>query len=77
VVVTGKLTQAAPPGTVTEAGTVTDGRLLVRVTTCPPVGAVVFKDTVPVETAPPFTVAGLTVTEAIFIFSMMMLAEAS
>ena len=52
-----------PAGTVTLAGTVAAVLVLDRDTTAPPVGAVPFSVTVPVEEAPPTTVAGLTVTD--------------
>jgi hypothetical protein len=57
-----KFTELAPAGTVVVGGTVaTDGLLLERVTTNPPVGAAPEIVTVPVEGAGCFTVAGLSV----------------
>ena len=63
LVVAVKVAVVAPAGTVTDAGTWAAAvRLLVSVTTTPPVGAGLFKVTVPVEDTPPCTVAGLTLT---------------
>ena len=52
----------APPATVTEAGTVVLGSLLVSVTTAPPAGAGPFKLTVAVVDAPPSTDDDVSVT---------------
>jgi hypothetical protein len=49
----------APAATVTEAGTVSEALLLASVTLDPPVGAVVFKVTVQLATAPGFRLPGL------------------
>jgi hypothetical protein len=62
LVVTVKLTELAPAGTVTLAGTVDALELSESDTTAPPVGAGALNVTVPVEEAPPTTLAGLTVT---------------
>lgn len=49
----------------TEAGTwAVEVRLLLRVTTIPPVGAGPFNVTVPVDEIPPLTVVGLRLREA-------------
>jgi hypothetical protein len=54
----------APAATVTEAGTWAAAVLLeVKLTTAPPAGAGLSSVTVPVEEAPPRTVAGLIPTE--------------
>ena len=51
---------ALPPGTVTVAGTfATEVLLLDSVTTTPPLGAALFRVTVPVEPLPPTTEDGL------------------
>jgi hypothetical protein len=50
----------APAGTVTVAGTVAEPLLLDKLTTAPPPGAAAVSVTVPVELAPPATLAGLT-----------------
>ena len=64
LVVTVKVAVVLPAGTVTLASTVaTDVLLLVRVTTAPPDGAGPVKVTVPVDEVPPFTEAGLRLTE--------------
>ena len=64
LVVTVKVAVVLPAGTVTLASTVaTDVLLLVRVTTAPPDGAGPVKITVPVDEVPPFTEAGLRLTE--------------
>jgi hypothetical protein len=63
VVVTVKVAVLAPAATVTLAGTVAAALLSDSVTTAPPVGALPFSVTVPVEFAPPVTVVGLTVSE--------------
>lgn len=57
-VVTAKVVDVEPAGTVTEAGTVTVDKFEVRVTTAPPAGAGPVKVTVPVEFAPPATLVG-------------------
>ena len=65
VVVTVKVAEVAPPGTITLAGTVaTDVLLLERVTTAPPPGAGPLKVTVPVEGLPPATLVGFKVSDA-------------
>ena len=54
----------APAATVTLAGTVAAAVLLLpSVTTAPPAGAALLNVTVPVEGAPPVTLAGLKLTE--------------
>lgn len=61
LVVTLKLADWAPAGTVTLAGTfATDVLLLESVTTVPPPGASALIDTVPCDVLPPVTVAGNT-----------------
>jgi hypothetical protein len=63
-VVTANVAVVAPAATVTLAGTVADDALLLpSVTTAPPTGAPADSVTVPVDPAPPTTLAGLTVTE--------------
>jgi hypothetical protein len=63
LVVAVKVAVVAPAGTVTDAGTWAAAVLLdVKLTTAPPVGAGLFKVTVPVEDTQPSTVAGLTLT---------------
>ena len=63
LVVAVKVPVVAPAGTVTAAGTWAAAVLLdVNVTTAPPVGAGLSKVTVPVDDAPPSTVAGFTLT---------------
>ena len=63
-VVTVKVLEVDPAGTVTLAGTVAAAvLLLVRSTVMPPVGASAERVTVPVEEVPPVTVVGLTLTE--------------
>jgi hypothetical protein len=62
-VVAVKAADDAPAGTVTVAGTWAAAVLLeVKLTTAPPVGAGLSRATVPVDDAPPSTVAGLTLT---------------
>jgi hypothetical protein len=57
---TENVTDIAPGGTVTLAGTVATAESLVKsATTVPPAGAVWFRVTVPVDAAPPGTVVGL------------------
>src|SRR5215472_10511379 len=59
-----KVAVVAPAATLTEAGTVAiTVLLLVSITTVPPAGAAVDSVTVPVLSAPPTRLAGLTVTE--------------
>jgi hypothetical protein len=58
-VVTVKVAVVAPVATVTEAGTVAELELLLRLTASPPVGAAEEIVTVPVEEAPPVTDVGL------------------
>jgi len=62
-VVTVKVLDVAPAGTVTVAGTPAVGSSLASVTTMPPAGAAGEILTVPVEFAPPVTLAGLRVTD--------------
>jgi len=62
IVVTGKVAEIAPAGTVTEVGTVATAVLLdVSVTTVPPVGAGPVRVTFPVPPAVPVIVCGATV----------------
>lgn len=63
LVVTGKVALVAPSATVTDAGTLTDGSLLDKETTAPPVGAGPFNATVPVDELPPVKSTRLSVTE--------------
>src|SRR5580704_11999443 len=63
LVVTVNVALVAPAATVTLAGTVAADPLLERATTAPPVGAAPLSVTVPVDGAPPLTVAGLSATE--------------
>ncbi len=64
VVVIVKVALVAPAGTVMLAGGVaTKGLLLERVTTCPPEDAAAVNVAVPVESAPPTTLVGLSVSE--------------
>ena len=63
VVVTVKFAVVLPAATVTLAGTVAEALLLDRATEMPPVGAVAFRVTVPVEGLPPVTEVGLSETE--------------
>ena len=63
IVVTVKVALVALAATVTLAGTVAAGLLLVRVTSAPPAGAGTLRVTAPVEGLPPTTLVGLTVTE--------------
>lgn len=59
-VVTVKLAEVCPPGTVTIPGTVATARLLIAsVTEIPPAGAGALKNTVPVALVPPRTLVGL------------------
>src|SRR5579883_575816 len=62
VVLTVKLVEVWPAATTTLAGTPAALELLESETEAPPVGAAVFKVTVPVEDAPPVTLVGLTLT---------------
>jgi hypothetical protein len=62
-VVTGKVAEVAPAGTVTLASTWAELLSLDRVTTAPPVGAGALSATVPVEPDPPDTLDGLSVSE--------------
>ena len=62
IVLTEKLAVMVPSGTVTLAATVAAALSLDNVTTAPPGAAGLFKVTVPVEEAPPVTLAGLTTT---------------
>lgn len=61
VVVTVKVAEVAPAGTVTDAGTCAEVLLLAKVTTNPAGPALPVRVTVPVEESPPFTVVGLRV----------------
>ena len=63
-VVTVKLAEVCPPGTVTIPGTVATARLLVEsVTEIPPAGAGALKNTVPVAFVPPRTLVGVIVID--------------
>jgi hypothetical protein len=62
-VVTGKLTEVCPAGTVTAPGGRAVVLLVDNVTDVPPAGAGVFSKTVPVEFVPPVTVLGLNETD--------------
>jgi hypothetical protein len=62
-VVTMKVALAAPPGTVTLAGTAADVLVLVSVTTEPPSGATPLRVTVPVEVAPPTRLDGASTSD--------------
>ena len=64
VVATVKVAVVPPAATITLVGTVaTVGRLLVKLTPMPPVGAGPLRVTVPVDAFPPATLAGFTPTE--------------
>jgi hypothetical protein len=59
-----KVAVVAPAATVTDAGTWAAAVFeLVSATTAPPAGAGLFRVTVPVEEAPPSTVAGIMLTD--------------
>src|ERR1044071_7202097 len=63
-VVTVKLAEVCPPGTLTMPGTVATARLLVEsVTEIPPAGAGELRNTVPVAFVPPVTLAGVIVID--------------
>ena len=62
-VFTVNVTDVAPAGTVTVAGTVAFAELEVSLTTSPPAGAAELRVTVPVELDPPVTAVGLSVSE--------------
>ena len=63
-VVTGKVTEVWPSGTVVAPGARATEKLLVeRVTDAPPPGAGLFRRTVPVALVPPGTVLGLMLTD--------------
>ena len=64
LVVTVNVAVVAFAATVTVAGTVAAGLLLVRATTAPPAGAAELKVTVPVEEVPPVTLLGFKASEA-------------
>jgi len=64
VVVTLNVADVLPAGIITVAGTIADDWLLESVTASPPAGATLLILTVPVEDLPPFTLAGLSVTES-------------
>jgi hypothetical protein len=64
-VVTGKVTEVSPAGTVTLIGTVAAAVLLLdNVTVAPPAGAGAVRVTVPVEETPPVTLVGFNVADA-------------
>src|SRR3954465_6158652 len=59
-VVTAKLAEVCPPGTLTMPGTAATARLLVAsVTEVPPEGAGALRNTVPVALVPPLTLVGV------------------
>ena len=63
-VVTVKLAEVCPPGTLTMPGTAaTDLLLVASVTEIPPAGAGALKNTVPVAFVPPLTLAGVIVID--------------
>jgi hypothetical protein len=62
-VVTVKVTELKPAGTVTFAGTVADDELLLRATTTPPAGAAPDNFTVPCDGLPPVRLAGFSINE--------------
>jgi hypothetical protein len=63
-VVTVKLAEVCPPGTLTMPGTVAAAALLVEsVTEIPPAGAGELRTTVPVAFVPPLTLAGVIVID--------------
>jgi len=63
-VVTVKLAEVCPPGTLTMPGTVAAAALLVEsVTEIPPAGAGELRNTVPVAFVPPLTLAGVIVID--------------
>ena len=63
-VVTVKLADVCPPGTLTMPGTVaTDELLVASVTKIPPAGAGALKNTLPVAFVPPLTVVGVMVID--------------
>src|SRR5262245_33899528 len=63
VVVTVKLAEVWPSGTVIAPGGVATRLLVESVTETPPAGAGVLRNTVPVEAVPPCTLVGLSVTD--------------
>ena len=58
-----KVVPVLPAGTVTDEGTVAAGLLLLSATATPPAGTGALKVTVPVEFAPPITLAGFKLSE--------------
>lgn len=66
VVVMGNVSVADPAGTITGDVTMVEGSLLVTAMLAPPGGAGAPSVIVPVDGAPPITVAGLTVTLVMF-----------
>lgn len=63
VVLIVKVAEVEPAAIVTFAGTVAAAFGLVSVTSAPPVGAIPFSATMPLDVLPPTTLAGLTVKE--------------
>lgn len=63
MVVTAKLTEVAPEGTVTDAGTEAAGELHSSAMGRPPLGAAELIVTVPVDVLPPKTAVGFNATE--------------
>lgn len=63
VVVTVKVADVEPEGTVTLLGMLAEELLLLKLTTEPPEGAAALRMTVPVELLPPVTLLGLRVSE--------------
>lgn len=66
IVETVNVTEVAPAGTVTAAGTVASGEFEARVIVYPPIGAAPPRVTVPVELIPPTTLVGFNVSPVMF-----------
>jgi len=77
LVVALKVAEVTPAGTVSVEGTVaTDVLLLARMTTAPPVGAGLFRLTVPVDVVPPTTLIGFSTREETANGTMVKVADA-